>query len=144
AASFHVGLRSPARSGRATSVPSTEPRRSAAATSTPGNVRASQLSTLPPFESAPPATTREASSRYVQPPGTIGGSSVSYTTRIAPEVPRNSDAVSRPIAPAPTLEHAPSPIAGIHFAFARAGQRRANARSIPARGASSIGENVSS
>src|SRR6266508_789945 len=102
-------------------------------------VRATQLSTFPPFASAPPATTWDASRRYVQPPETLGGSSVAYTTRIAPEVPRNSDAVSRPIAPAPTLEQAPSPIAGTHFACASAGHRRPKDGSIPTSGASSIG-----
>src|SRR5439155_14911747 len=39
-------------------------------------VWASQVRTFPPFESAPPATTRDRSRRYVQPPGTTGGSSV--------------------------------------------------------------------
>src|SRR6185295_15611659 len=142
AASFHVGLRSPAMSGSAMSGPAAGARRSARGTSTSGNTLAIQRSTLPPFESAPPATTLDASRWYVHPPVIVGGSSVAYTTRIAPDVPRKSDAVSRPTAPAPTFEHAPSPTAGTHIALAMAGQRRAKAGSIVVSGASSIGESI--
>src|SRR5207245_1818848 len=72
AASFQLGVRSPASNGSAISAAGDEERQSFAR-STCGKVRASHAITLPPFERAPPATTRRASSRYVQPPATTGG-----------------------------------------------------------------------
>src|SRR5437867_6728831 len=138
AASSQVGLRSPARSGSAITSSAGASSRHSVAGSTEGKVSASQVRTLPPFESAPPATTRLRSRWYVQPPGTTGGSSVASTTRRAPDVPRKTVATFRPTAPAPTLEHAPSPIAGTQGIFASAGQRRANSARSPVCGSSEI------